>query len=158
MFAGSRLLLPVLPTALHWCRNPGGRRDMLSEEALAAEGIAVLRRSGSTEKRRPPVAARGGGAGTIEDQVGRKARCRAPGQGGVAAVREGAEESAPFARRPEPAAVLHVGGGAGNGDSLPATLKLEEPSPSARRRSVEPSTKGCPVPSHGTASESLSAG
>ncbi len=60
-------------------------------------GIAVLRRSGSTEKRRPPVAARGGGAGTIEDQVGRKARCRAPGSrrggcrprgsGGVGAVR-----------------------------------------------------------------------
>ncbi len=98
MFAGSRLLLPDLRTLLHWCRNPGGRRDMLSEEALAAEGIAVLRRSGSTEKRRPPVAARGGGAGTIEDQVGRKARCRAPGSrrggcrprgsGGVGAVRQ----------------------------------------------------------------------
>ncbi len=67
---------------------------MLSEEALAAEGIALLRRSGSTEKRRPPVAARGGGAGAIKDQVGRKAR---RGQGGVAAVREGAESSAPFA-------------------------------------------------------------
>ncbi len=38
MFAGSRLLLPDLRTVLHWCRNPGGRRDMLSEEALAAEG------------------------------------------------------------------------------------------------------------------------
>ncbi len=38
MFAGSRLLLPILRTVLHWCRNPGGRRDMLSEEALAAEG------------------------------------------------------------------------------------------------------------------------
>ncbi len=38
MFAGSRLLLPDLRTLLHWCRNPGGRRDMLSEEALAAEG------------------------------------------------------------------------------------------------------------------------
>ncbi len=98
MFAGSRLLLPDLRTLLHWCRNPGGRRDMLSEEALAAEGIAVLRRSGSTEKRRPPVAARGGGAGTIEDQVGRKARCRAPGlrrggcrprgSGGVGVVRQ----------------------------------------------------------------------
>ncbi len=95
---------------------------MLSEEALVAEGIAVLRRSGSTEKRRPPVAARGGGAGTIEDQVGRKARCVLLGQGGVAAVREGAEESAPFARRPEPAAIRHVWGGAGNGDSLPAAL------------------------------------
>ncbi len=131
---------------------------MLSEEALAAEGIAVLRRSGSTEKRRPPVAARGGGAGTIEDQVGRKARCRAPGSrrggcrprgsGGVGAVRQ---EAGACCRPP-------CWGGAGNGDSLPAALKLEEPSPSARRRSVEPSTKGCPVPSHGTASESLSAG
>ncbi len=26
MFAGSRLLLPVLRTLLHWCRNPGRRR------------------------------------------------------------------------------------------------------------------------------------
>ncbi len=41
-------------------------------------GIAVLRRSGSSKKLRPPVAARGGGAGAIEEQVGRKARCRAP--------------------------------------------------------------------------------
>ncbi|RXN28491.1 hypothetical protein ROHU_019092 [Labeo rohita] len=75
------------------------------------------------------------------------------GRGGVAAVREGAEESAPFARRLEPAAVHHVGEEQGTGDSLPAALKPEEPSLSARRqRSVEPSTKGCPVPSHGTAS------
>ncbi len=117
MFAGSRLLLPDLRTLLHWCRNPGGRRDMLSEEALAAEGIAVPRRSGSTEKRRPPVAARGGGAGTIEDQVGRKARCRAPGSRRGGCRQEGAEESAPFARRPEPAAIRHVWGGAGTGDS-----------------------------------------
>ncbi len=41
-------------------------------------GIAVLRRSGSSKKLRLPVAARGGGAGAIEEQVGRKARCRAP--------------------------------------------------------------------------------
>ncbi len=69
---------------------------MLSEEALAAEGIAVLKRSGSTEKRRPPVAARGSGAGAIEDQVGRKARGCAPGsrrggcrpRGGVGAIRQ----------------------------------------------------------------------
>ncbi len=105
-------------------------------------GIAVLRRSGSTEKRRPPVAARGGGAGTIADQVGRKARCRLLGRGGVAAVREGAEESAPFARRPEPAAIRHVWGGAGNGGLAAGCPRLEEPSPSARRRrSVRPSTK-----------------
>ncbi len=31
MFSGSRLLLPDLRTSLHWCRNPGGRRDTLSE-------------------------------------------------------------------------------------------------------------------------------
>ncbi len=37
------------------------------------------------------------------------------GRGGVAAVREGAEESAPFASGPEPAAIRQVGGGAGNG-------------------------------------------
>ncbi len=105
-------------------------------------GIAVLRRSGSTEKRRPPVAARGGGAGTIADQVGRKARCWLLGRGGVAAVREGAEESAPFARRPEPAAIRHVWGGAGNGGLAAGCPRLEEPSPSARRRrSVRPSTK-----------------
>ncbi len=142
MFAGSRLLLPDLRTVLHWCRNPGGRRDMLSEEALAAEGIAVLRRSGSTEKRRPPVAARGGGAGTMEDQVGRKARCRLLGRGGVAVIQEGAEESAPFAKRPEPAAIRHVWGGAGNGGLAAGCPRLEEPSPSARRRrSGRPSTK-----------------
>ncbi len=142
MFAGSRLLLPDLRTLLHWCRNPGGRRDMLSEEALAAEGIAVLRRSGSTEKRRPPVAARGGGAGTIEDQVGRKARCRAPGSrrggcrprgsGGVGAVRL------------EAGACCHPPclGGAGNGGLAAGYPRPEEPSPSARRRrSVRPSTK-----------------
>ncbi len=60
------------------------------------------------EKRRSPEAARGGGAGVMEDQVGWKARCRA--RGGVAAIREGAEVSAP-----EPAAVHHVWGLAGNG-------------------------------------------
>ncbi len=136
----------------------GGRRDMLSEEALAAEGIAVLRRSGSTEKRRPPVAARGGGAGTMEDQVGRKARCRAPGSrrggcrprgsGGVGAVHQ---EAGACCRPPCWGRSRERGLAAG-------CPRLEEPSPSARRRSVEPSTKGCPVPSHGTASESLSAG
>ncbi len=127
-------------------------------------GIAVLRRSGSTEKWRPPVAARGGGARAIEDQVGRKARCRAPGSrrggcrprgsGGVGAVRQEAGACC----RPPCWGRSRERGGAGNGDSLPAALKPEEPSPSARRRSVEPSTKGCPVPSYGTASESLAAG
>ncbi len=68
------------------------------------------------------MAARGGGAGTIEDQVGRKARCRAPGSrrggcrpggsGGVGAVRQ----------RPEPAAIRHVWGGAGNGGLAAGSL------------------------------------
>ncbi len=84
-------------------------------------------------KRRPPVAARGSGAGAMEEQVGRKARCRAPGtrrggclprgSGGVGAIRQ-------------------VGGGAGNGGLAAGCPQLEEPSPSARRRrSVKPSTK-----------------
>ncbi len=64
------------------------------------------------------------------------------GRGGVAAVQEGAEESAPFAKRPEPAAIRHVWGGAGNGGLAAGCPRLEEPSPSARRRrSVRPSTK-----------------
>ncbi len=64
------------------------------------------------------------------------------GRGGVAAVQEGAEESAPFARRSEPAAIRHVWGGAGNGGLATGCPRLEEPSPSARRRrSVRPSTK-----------------
>ncbi len=64
------------------------------------------------------------------------------GRGGVAAVREGAEESAPFASGPEPAAIRQVGGGAGNGGLAAGCPRLEEPSPSARRRrSVKPSTK-----------------
>ncbi len=63
-------------------------------------------------------------------------------RGGVAAVQEGAEESAPFARRPEPAAIRQVWGGAGNGGLAAGYPRPEEPSPSARRRrSVRPSTK-----------------
>ncbi len=57
-------------------------------------------------------------------------------------VREGAEESAPFASGPEPAAIRQGGGGAGNGGLAASCPRLEEPSPSARRwRSVKPSTK-----------------
>ncbi len=64
------------------------------------------------------------------------------GRGGVAAVREGAEESAPFTWRPKPAAVRHVWGGAGNGGLAAGCPRPEEHSPSARRqRSVRPSTK-----------------
>ncbi len=54
------------------------------------------------------------------------------GRGGVAAVREGAEESAPFASGPEPAAIRHVWGGAGNGGLAAGCPRLEEPSPSAK--------------------------
>ncbi len=157
MFAGSCLLLPIYEL-FTLVPKPGGRRDMRSEEASLLRGSRcwggrAARRSGDRQWLPEAV--------VLERwKIRWDGRLAAVlrGQGGVAAVREGAEESAPFARRPEPAAVRHVGGGAGNGDSLPAALKLEEPSPSARRRSVEPSTKGCPVPSHGTASESLSAG
>ncbi len=68
--------------------------------------------------------------------------CQNPGRGGVAAIREGAEESAPFASGPEPAAIRQVGGGAGNGGLAAGCPRLEEPSPSARRRrSVKLSTK-----------------
>ncbi len=66
------------------------------QRALAAEGDRGAEEVGSRKKRRSPVAARGGGAGAIEEQVGRKARCRAPGlrrggcrprgSGGVGAV------------------------------------------------------------------------
>ncbi len=64
------------------------------------------------------------------------------GWGGVAAIREGAEESAPFASGPEPAAIHQVGGGAGNGGLASGCPRSEEPSPSARRRrSIGPSTK-----------------
>ncbi len=64
------------------------------------------------------------------------------GRGGVAAVREGGEESAPFARRPEPATIRHVWGGAGNEALAAGCPRPEEPSPFARRwKSVGPSIK-----------------
>ncbi len=122
-------------------------------------GIAVLRRSGSTEKRRPPVAARGGGAGTIEDQVGRKARCRAPGSrrggchprgsGGVGAVRQeaGACCHPPcLGRSRERGTCCRL---PSTGGAIAVRQEAEE------RQAVH---QRCPVPSHGTASESLSAG
>ncbi len=77
--------------------SPLSRGEPVREPSLLS-GIAVLRRSGSRKWRRPPVAARSGGAGAKEEQVGRKTRCRAPGtrrggchprgSGGVAAVRQ----------------------------------------------------------------------
>ncbi len=111
-----------------------------------------------------PVCTGSGLAGKFHSPIGRRdtlsesphswggLRC----WGGRAAerrVRE-VEISAPFARRLEPAAVCHVGEEQGMGEELPAALKPEETSPySRRRRCGEPSTKGYPVPSNGTASE-----
>ncbi len=115
MFAGSRLLLPVLRTLLHWCRNPGGRRDTLSESprcwgGLRCWGGRAAGRSGDRQSLPEAV--------VLEQWKSRwDGRLTAVllGRGGVAAVRKGAEESAPFTRRPEPAAIRHVWGGAGNG-------------------------------------------
>ncbi len=69
------------------------------------------------------------------------------GRGGVAAIREGAEESAPFASGPEPAVIRQVGGGTGNGGLAAGCPRPEE------HRAVH--QRG-PAPSHGTASEPLS--
>ncbi len=98
MFAGSRLLLPVLIYCVTLVPKPGRKEGHAVREPSLLSGIAVLRRSGSRKWRRPPVAARSGGAGAKEEQVGRKTRCRAPGtrrggchprgSGGVAAVRQ----------------------------------------------------------------------
>ncbi len=126
--------------------NPGGRRDMLSEEALAAEGIAVLRRSGSTEKRRRQWPARGGGAGTIVKIGGTESSlCRAPGRGGGGCRPRGS--GGVGAVRLEAGACCHppcLGKEQGEtGETrCPGYPRPEEPSPSARRRrSVRPSTK-----------------
>ncbi len=98
MFAGSRLLLPVHINCVTLVPKPGRKEGHVVREPSLLSGIAVLRRSGSRKWRRPPVAARSGGAGAKEEQVGRKTRCRAPGtrrggchprgSGGVAAVRQ----------------------------------------------------------------------
>ncbi len=98
MFAGSRLLLPVFINRVTLVPKPGRKEGHAVREPSLLSGIAVLRRSGSRKWRRPPVAARSGGAGAKEEQVGRKTHCRAPGSrrggchprgsGGVAAVRQ----------------------------------------------------------------------
>ncbi len=98
MFAGSRLLLPVSTNFITLAPKPGRKEGHAVREPSLLRGIAVLRRSGSRKKRRLPVAARGGGAGAMEEEVGRKARCRAPGtrrggcrprgSGGVGAIRQ----------------------------------------------------------------------
>ncbi len=126
-------------------------------EPSLLSGIAVLRRSGSRKWRRPPVAARSGGAGAKEEQVGRKTRCRAPGtrrggchprgSGGVAAVRQWA------------GACCHPPGWwrsreRGTHCRLPSTGGATAVRQEAdEHRAVH--QRG-PVPSHGTASEPLS--
>ncbi len=142
MFAGSRLLLPVPTNFITLVPKPGRKEGHAVREPSLLRGIAVLRRSGSRKKRRPPVTARSGGAGAKEEQVGRKTRCRAPGSRRGGCRPRGSGGVAPFAWRPKPAAIRHVWGGAGNGGLAAGCPRPEEPSPSARRRmSIGPSTK-----------------
>ncbi len=138
MFAGSRLYQLRYIGA----RNPGGRRDTLSESPRCWGGSRCWgdRAAGSSGDRQwLPEAV------VLEQKKNRwDGRLAAVllGRGGVAAVREGAEESAPFAWRPKPAAIRHVWGGAGIGGLAAGCPRPEEPSPSARRRrSIGPSTK-----------------
>ncbi len=142
MFAGSRLLLPVSINFITLVPKPGRKEGHAVREPSLLSGIAVLRRSGSRKWRRPPVAARSGGAGAKEEQVGRKTRCRAPGSRRGGCRPRGSGGVAPFAWRPKPAAIRHVWGGAGNGGLAAGCPRPEEPPPSARRRmSIGPSTK-----------------
>ncbi len=142
MFAGSRLLLPVSTICVTLVPKPGRKEGHAVREPSLLSGIAVLRRSGSRKWRRPPVAARSGGAGAKEEQVGRKTRCRAPGSRRGGCRPRGSGGVAPFAWRPKPAAIRHVWGGAGNGGLAAGCPRPEEPPPSARRRmSIGPSTK-----------------
>ncbi len=135
---------PYLLTSLHWCRNPGGRRDTLSESPRCwggsrCWGDRAARSSGDRQWLPEAV--------VLEQKKNRwDGRLAAVllGRGGVAAVREGAEESprSPGGRSLKPAAIRQVGGGAGNGGLAAGCPRPEEPSPSARRRrSIGPSTK-----------------
>ncbi len=148
---------PYLSTSLHWCPKPGRKEGHAVREPLLLRGIAVLRRSGSRKKRRPPVAARSGGAGAMEEQVGRKTRCRAPGSrrggcrprgsGGVGAVRQWAGACCHLpgwwrSRERGTRFRLPLTGGA-----IAVRQEAEE------HRDVH--QRG-PVPSHGTANEPLS--
>ncbi len=157
MFAGSRLLLPVYTNSVTLVPKPGMKEGHAVREPSLLSGIAVLRRSGSRKKRRSPVAARSGGAGAKEEQVGRKTRCRAPGSRRGGCRPRGSGGVAPFAWRPKPAAIRHVWGGAGNGGlaaGLPSTGGATAVCQEAdEHRAVH---QRCPVPSHGTASEPLS--
>ncbi len=133
---------PYLSTSLHWCPKPGRKEGHAVREPSLLRGIAVLRRSGSRKKRRPPVAARSGGAGAMEEQVGRKASlpCSWDEEGWLPSERERRSRRV----RQWAGACCHPPGWwrsreRGTRFRLPST---EEPSPSARRRrSIGPSTK-----------------
>ncbi len=157
MFAGSRLLLPVSTNFITLVPRPGRKEGHAVREPSLLRGIAVLRRSGSRKKRRSPVAARSGGAGAMEEQVGRKARCRAPGtrrggchprgSGGVGAVRQwaGACCHPPgWWRSRERGTRFRL---PSTGGAIAVRQEAEE------HRAIH--QRG-PVPSHGTASEPLS--
>ncbi len=157
MFAGSRLLLPVPINRVTLVPKPGRKEGHAVREPSLLRGIAVLRRSGSRKKRRSPVAARSGGAGAMEEQVGRKARCRAPGtrrggchprgSGGVGAVRQwaGACCHPPgWWRSRERGTRFRL---PSTGGAIAVRQEAEE------HRAVH--QRG-PVPSHGTTSEPLS--
>ncbi len=133
---------PYITNFITLVPKPGRKEGHAVREPSLLSGIAVLRRSGSRKWRRPPVAARSGGAGAKEEQVGRKTRCRAPGTRRGGCRPRGSGGVAPFAWRPKPAAIRHVWGGAGNGGLAAGCPRPEEPPPSARRRmSIGPSTK-----------------
>ncbi len=116
----------------------------------------MLRRSGSRKKRRSPVAARGGGAGAKEEQVGRKTRCRAPGSrrggcrprgsGGVGPVHLEAEACC----HPPCLGRSRERGTRGRLPSTGGATAVRQEA--EEHRAVH---QRCPVPSHGTASEPL---
>ncbi len=113
---------PYIRTLLHWCRSPGGRRDTLSESPRCWGGSRCWedRAAGSGGDRQwLPEAV------VLEQKKNRwDGRLAAVllGRGGVAAVREGAEESprSPGGRSLLPSAMF--GEEQGTGDSLPAAL------------------------------------
>ncbi len=148
---------PYLLTSLHWCPKPGRKEGHAVREPSLLRGIAVLRRSGSRKKRRPPVAARSGGAGAMEEQVGRKTRCRAPGSRRGGCRPRGSGGVGPVHLEAEACCHPPCLGRSRERGTRCGCPRPEEPSPSARRRrSIGPSHQRGPVPSHGTASEPLS--
>ncbi len=137
--------------------KPGRKEGHAVREPSLLRGIAVLRRSGSRKQRRPPVAARSGGAGAKEEQVGRKTRCRAPGSRRGGCRPRGSGGVGPV--RLEAKACCHppcLGRSRERGTRcrLPSTggaIAVRQEAEEHRAAHLR-----CPVPSHGTASEPLS--